>query len=85
MKTQRYLLRTSFRSYTATTAMLLFSIVIALFCVNVVFGFAESTYRGGSAHVSYTTITIAGMDSDTRHRDMMAELKAYEPQFSNSL
>ena len=79
MKTQRYLLRTSFRSYAATTAMLLFSIVIALFCVNVVFGFAESTYRVGSAAVDYTTITIAGMDSETRHKDMMAELKSYDP------
>ena len=79
MKIQRFLLRTSFCSYTATTAMLLFSIGVALFCVNVVFGFAESTYRGGSAAVDYTTITIAGMDSDTKHKDMMAELKRYDP------
>lgn len=79
MKIQRFLLRTSFRSYATTTAMLFFSIVIALFCLNVVFSFAESTYRGGAASVEYTTIAIAGMDSDTKHKDMMVELKAYHP------
>ena len=79
MKIQRFLLRTSFRSYTATTGMLLFSIVIALFCMNVIFGFAESAYRSGSSCVEYTTIAIAGMDSDTKHKDMMTELKKYGP------
>lgn len=79
MKTQRYLLRTSFRAYTATTLMVLFGIIVALFCTNVILGFAETYYHNGAGSTMYTVITVAGLDRETKSTDMMAALKKYKP------
>ena len=79
MKTLRYLYKVSWRSYTAITMTALFSIVIAVFCVNVVLGYAETYYRSMSRTTSYTVITVAGMDAETKQKDMMSELKQYKP------
>ena len=75
MKTLRYLLGTAFRSYTANTLMLLFSIVVAVFGLNVVLGYAESTYRGFASGIDYTLLTVAGMDEKAKQTDMMALLE----------
>ena len=79
MKTQRYLLRTSFRAYTATTLMVLFGIIVALFCTNVILGFAETYYHNGAGSTMYTVITVAGLDKETQKTDMMTALKKYKP------
>ena len=79
MKTQRYLLRTSFRAYTATTLMVLFGIIVALFCTNVILGFAETYYHNGAGSTMYTVITVAGLDRETKSTDMMTALKKYKP------
>ena len=79
MKTQRYLLRTSFRAYTATTLMVLFGIIVALFCTNVILGFAETYYHNGAGSTMYTVITVAGLDMETKSTDMMTALKKYKP------
>lgn len=79
MKTLRYLYKVSWRSYTAITVTVLFSIVIAVFCVNVVLGYAETYYQSFSRGTTYTVITVAGMDAETKQKDMMSELSQYGP------
>ena len=79
MKTLRYLYKVSWRSYTAITATALFSIVVAVFCVNVVLGYAETYYRSMSRSTTYTVIAVAGMDAETKQKDMLSELSRYEP------
>ena len=75
MKTRGYLIRISCRSYTATTVMVFFSIVVAVFCMTVIAGYAETYYRSWSSANIYTTITIAGIDEETKSIDMLSELK----------
>ena len=77
MKTRGYLIRISCRSYTATTIMVLFSIVVAVFCLNVIAGYAETYYRSTADTNIYTTITIAGMDEETQNTDMLTKLRQY--------
>lgn len=79
MKSWWYLLRTSFCSYTAITVLSLFSIIVAVFGLNVILGYAETYYRSGAGSTMYTVITIAGLDKETQNTDILTELEQYSP------
>ena len=69
-----YLLRTTFCSYTATALLTLFSIVAAVLGMNVVLAYAESSYQGGRGSTTYTVLTLAELDAQTKQTDMLARL-----------
>ena len=77
MKPLRYLLRTSFRACTSTVTVTLCTIIVAMFGLNIIFGYCETRYKNVAPSVEYTAISIADMDERAKKADMLAELEPY--------